>query len=234
MSRLRIPKDDEKGLKKLITLDDNSVQELVSALGEVSPVLFRTELASRVASALDTISRSDVDDIVGLLPPLSLLSERRGLSTTEIAEDVCQAMDDSDDEELKLSGEDRERFKERLIDLLSVESVIIGAKALELMFENQRSYSSARVVTEVRPIFGSTPGESPTGALIVHMLKITYREEDQEKEFFVALDTLDVGTLRAALDRADEKAESLRSYLEGTRVTYIDPKEGNPDANTAT
>jgi hypothetical protein len=234
MARLRIPKEDERGLKKLAALDDGSVEELIAALGEVSPVLFRAELASRVAATLDTIPRSDVDDIVGLLPPLYIVRERRGISTAEFAEDVCQAMDSSDDEELRLSGEARERFKERLIELLDVEAVNVGAKALELMFENQRSYASARVVTEVRPIFGSSPEDPPTGAIIIHMLKITYREQDQEKDFFVALDTMDVGTLRAALDRADLKAESLRSYLEGTRVSYIDPSEGNPGANGGT
>ena len=234
MANLRIPKEDEKSLKKLVALDDNSVEELVSALSEVSPVLFSAELSSRVASTLDAIPRSDVDDIVGFLPPLSILRERRGISTAEIAEDVAQAMDRSDDEELRLSGKDRERFKERLIELLDVESVNIGAKALELMFQNERSYLGARVVTEVRPIFGTDPEDPPTGALIIHMLKITYREQDEDKDIFIALDTVDVGALRTVLDRADLKAGSLRSYLEETRVTYVDPSEGNPDANTAT
>ena len=141
-----------------------------------------------------------------------------------MAEDVCQALDRSDEEELRLLGEEREHFKSRLIELLDVDSVRVGAKGIEMLFENQRSFLSARIVTEVRPIFGSDPEEAPAGALIVHMLKIIYREEGQDKELFVALDTTDVGVLRDALDRADAKAESLKGFLEAARTTYINPE----------
>jgi hypothetical protein len=224
MAILRIPKESEKGLKKLAALDDESVRELASTLREMSPVLSPSELSSKVASEVDTIPRRDIDDIVGVLLPLHLLRERREVSTPEIAEDVCQTMDQSDDNELRLSGNDRERFKSHLIELLDVESVHLGAKALEMLFENQRSFLGARIVTEVRPIFGRNPEDTPPGALIVHMLKITYREEGHDKEFFVALDTTDVGALRNVLDRADKKTEGLKAYLERTRVSYIDPE----------
>lgn len=223
MAELKIPKENEKGLKALVTLDDESVRELVSALGQVSPVLYSPELSSKVASKIDAISRNDLDNVLDVLLPLYLLRERHSVSTTEIVEDVLRAMDRSDNEELKLSGARREHFKERLIELLDVESVGVGAKALEVLFENQRSFLGVRIVTEVRPIFGSRLEDPPAGALVVHMLKITYREQGQDKDFFVALDTTDVGTLRGVLDRADLKAESLRSFLEGTRVSYVDP-----------
>ncbi len=161
---------------------------------------------------------------MGVLLPLYLLQECYEVSTPEMVEDVCQAMDQSDDENLRLSGEQRERFRGYLIELLNVESVRVGAKALEVLFENQRSFIGARIVTEVRPIFGSHPEDTPERALIVHMLKVTYREQGQDKDFFVALDTTDVGTLSNVLDRADTKAESLKAFLERTRVSYIDPE----------
>jgi hypothetical protein len=224
MAPLRIPKENEVGLKKLAALDDESVRELASTLREVSPVLSPTELSSKVASEVDTIPRRDIDDIVGVLLPLYLVREAREASTPEIAEDVCQFMDQSDDNELRLSSNDRARFKTYLVELLDVETVRLGSKALEMLFENQRSFLSARIVTEVRPIFGSHPEDTPAGALIVHMLKITYREEGQNKEFFVALDTTDVDKLGNVLDRADKKAESLKAFLDRSRVSYIDPE----------
>lgn len=224
MAELKIPKENEEGLKKLIALDDESVQDLFSALGEVSPILSSIGLSSKVASKVDTIPRSDVDDIVGVLLPLYLLREHYEVSTSEMAEDVCRGLDRSDDEEIRLSGEDREHFKSRLIELLDVESIRIGAKGLEVLFENQRSFLGARIVTEIRPIFGSNPEEAPAGALVVHMLKITYREDGQDNEFFVALDTTDVGTLRNALDRADTKVGSLKELLEKARIAYVDPE----------
>lgn len=224
MAALRIPKQNEAGFKILAALGDDSVQELVSALRKVSPVLYGPDLASRVASEVDTIPRSDVDQIAQVLLPLYLLRERYESSVPEIAEDVCQAMDRSDDEELRLSGEDRDQFKDHLIQLLDIEAVGVGAKALDVLFENQRSYISARIVTELRPIFGPNAEGPPAGALTVHMLKITYQEQGQQKEFFVALDTTDVGALSKVLDRADSKAESLKAFLAETEVPYIDPE----------
>jgi len=224
MATLRIPKEGERGLKKLAALDDEAVRELASALREVSPVLSPSELSSKVASDTDTIPRRDIDDIVGVLLPLHLVRERRDVSVSEIAEDVCQTMDRSDDSELRLSGKERERFKNHLIELLHVESVRVGAKAVEMLFENQRTFADGRIVTEVRPIFGTNPEDTPLGALIVHMLKITYREDGEEKEFFVALDTSDVDALRKVLDRAERKTESLKAFLERTRVSYIEPE----------
>lgn len=224
MVELRIPREDEAGLRKLAALDNDSMRELVSALGKVSPVLSRAELAPKIASQVDTIPRSDIDDIVEVLLPLYLLQERHNRSSSEIAEDICRAMDRSDNEELQFSSDERQRFKNRLIELFGIEAVRVGAKALEMLFENQRSFLNARIVTEVRPIFGSNPEDTPAGALIVHMLKITYREQGEEREFFVALDTTDVGKLSSLLDRADAKAESLKAYLERTRVSYIHPE----------
>lgn len=224
MATLRIPRENEKGLKKLNTLNDDAIRELVSALRDVSPVLSSVGLSSKVASKIDTVPRSDIDEIVGVLLPIYLLRERQEISTPEIAEDVCQAMDRSNDEELRLSGQNRDRFKRHLIELLDVESVRVGAKGLEVLFENQHSFIGARVVTEVRPIFGSNLEDTPTGALIVHMLKLTYQERGQEKDFFIALDATDVSTLRDTLDRADTKANTLKAFLERTRVSYVDPE----------
>lgn len=224
MVDLRIPKADEAGLQKLAALDEDSMRGLVAALGKVSPILSRAELAPKIASEVDTIPRSDIDNIVEILLPLYLLQERHDRSVSEIAEDVCRAMDRSDNENLKFSGNKRQRFKGRLIELLGIEAVRVGAKALEMLFENQRSFLNARIVTEVRPIFGSNPEDTPAGALIVHMLKITYREQGEDREFFVALDTTDVGKLSSVLDRADAKAGSLKTYLERTPVSYIHPE----------
>ncbi len=50
MAALKIPKENKKGLKKLAALDNDAVQELVSALREVSPVLYGVKLSAEVAS----------------------------------------------------------------------------------------------------------------------------------------------------------------------------------------
>lgn len=143
MATLRIPKEHQGGFKKLVVLVDNdSVQELLSALREVPPVLYGSELSSKVASRVDTIPRSDIDDVMEVLLPLYILRARYESSAPDFVEDVCRAMDRSSDKGLRLSGEDRERFKDRLIELLDVESINLGVRAQEVLFEDEHSVDS--------------------------------------------------------------------------------------------
>lgn len=222
MATFKIPSEYQSGFKKLVALEEEPMQDLLSALREEPPALYPPELSRRVASRVDTIPRDDVNDIVEVLVSLYLLRARHESSIPETAEDICQAMDRSGIEELKLSGEEREHFKERLIELLDVQSVDIGSKAVEVLFENERSLQSARVVTDIRPIFGSDADDPMAGAVIVHMLKLTYFEQNELRSFFVALDAQDVDTLREVLDRAHSKAENLRSFLAATEIPYVD------------
>lgn len=225
MATLRIPKEHQGGFKKLVGLVENdSVQELLSALREIPPILYGSGLPSKVASRVDTIPRSDIDDVMEVLLPLYLLRARYESSAPDFAEDVCRAMDRSGNEELQLLDKERERFKDCLIELLSVDSINLGVKAQEVLFENEHSFLSARIVTDTRPIFGSDPEDLPEGMVVVHMLKITYRAGDQRKDFFVALDTADVSALSGVLSRAETKAESLKSLLDATETLYIGPE----------
>jgi len=57
------------------------------------------------------------------------------------------------------------------------------------------------------------------------MLKIHFHKGNRHEEFFVALDTNDVRTLRAVLDRAEKKEAALRALLQTSGITYLDMRE---------
>ena len=60
--------------------------------------------------------------------------------------------------------------------------------------------------------------------VVVHNLKIAYRTSSEYREFFVALDTLDVQALRDILDRALEKEKSLRAIAEKSNLSLLEVK----------
>jgi hypothetical protein len=139
----------------------------------------------------------------------------------ELADIVREAAEG--DEELGLSGEEREVFEKRLSLLLEIDSLHATSKALDVLLEYEHTLHDVRIMTDVRPVFGQNVEKPPTGAMIVHTLKISYHDESEEvKEFYVTLNTGDTGALSAELERANQKAESLRRMLEPTRVPYID------------
>lgn len=194
---------------------------MVSLLREEFPGLNDSDALAELASRATDLSSEDASDIVEVLTTLYILRARHESSIPDFVEDVGRALAEAEGEELKLSGEDFDRFKDRLTELLGVELFGIESKALDVQFENERTFRSARIVTEIRPIFGPDPQDPPTGAVIVHMLRITYGERNRSRDFFVALDAEDASTLGKLLDRADVKTQSLKSFLALTGLPHI-------------
>lgn len=226
MATLRIPPEQESGFEKLIALDDESVRALAATLREEFPGFNNHDALSEIASRATGISLAEASEVMGVLAALYLLQARSEVSTSEFVEDVCQALDEADTEVLRLSGEARDHFKGRLTELLNIESVGVESKAVDVQHEAERTFHSARIMTDIRPVFGSSPESLPTGAVVVHTLRITYRERNRLKDLFVALDTEDVDTLEELADRANLKAKSLKAFLAGTPLSYIDLDRG--------
>ena len=226
MTELTIPEEYERGFIGIRELEEELVEELISALEEESPTLSREALQRRVAQKMrSAIQPSTVDAIMQVLLSLYTLRDDMELSRADFAEVICEAMEDSYIDELQFAEEaERESFKIKLVRLLGVNSLDVAARATDLLYEHEHTiHGKPRVLTDIRPIFDTDPEASPRGAVIVHTLKITYHERRQIKEFFVALDTDSANELIEVLKRANSKAETLRRDY-GDKVTYINAK----------
>lgn len=222
---LRIPRQYEEGFVKLRDLSDESAQELSTALQQVPDTYNEASLSSAVATKVDTIAATDVEKMVPALLSLYVHRDRYELAISDVVQSIAQAMEESSSERIKLLSEDRAAFESRLANLLNVEQLNVTARAGLLSLENEHSLQEARVLTDVRPIFGpENPEAAPKGAVIVHTLKISYLGDNDVKNFFVALDTKDVRDLLEQLERADAKAESLKKMLKTAGVSYLDAK----------
>lgn len=199
---------------KIRALKDEFVREMVSAF-ENAPLTVSVEtLVSELDLHNDIISRSDIEEILSALLSLCVLRDQSGSSTAEVAEDLAREVEEND--------ADRSHLRDRLVVLLGLDALNLVAKSGALMVNQQRFFREAQILTDVRPVFGPAPEASPTGAVIVHTLKISCFENNEFKDFFVALDVNDVRTLSKVLARADSKAESLKSVLMDTPMRYVD------------
>jgi hypothetical protein len=132
-------------------------------------------------------------------------------------------MQDSDSEKLKLPDEDSEQFEQRLVMLLSSGPLDIAGKASNLRLEYERFLQEARIITDIRPIFGADLSEPPSGALVAHTLKLTYWDEKNEsRDLYIALDAVDIRNLSDLLERAKTKANSLQAMLGAVAVPFVD------------
>jgi hypothetical protein len=113
------------------------------------------------------------------------------------------------------------QFKHRLTQLLNAKPLQLVAKAHDVLLEHSQIFTSARIVSDIRPVFGEKNEDPPTAAVIVHMLNMTYRSDSDTKDFVVALDTKDIQLLLDVLERAKTKTQSLESIIQATNMTYI-------------
>src|SRR5260221_1650275 len=195
--QLRIPKERRSGFAKLLVLDEPAFQELLAVLEEAPLTFGNNQLMSKLAPTLSTraaISESDANEILrSILPLYALRFEGPKSTAIDFAEEICVALEknvrtDTTRTDIDMTGQNREILKDRLVKLLSINAISTVLKATSVLIDHEHIFHSARLFTDIRPVFGDNPRGKPAAAVIVNMLRITYVKGREQKEFFVALD----------------------------------------------
>jgi hypothetical protein len=220
MADLSIPTRHKNGVVKLLKLSEDSFSQIISAFEGVGPKLFPDDLSTQVLSKIRGVSPEDLSEIIAMIMSLSSHRAHDESTAEELAEQVIQAAIGSD-----IRIESRNAFKDRLVKFFELDTLLVSAKALGILQSNENLFCSARILTDVRPVFGSDPNISPTAAVMVHMLDLGYHKNGELKHLYIAMDSLDIDILREALDRAESKAESLKLLIKKAGMEFLDPSE---------
>ncbi len=215
-SSLRIPERDRSALAKLAALPIALVDMLAQALEREPPTLSYEDLEARVSERVTDIPNSDVQSIVDLLMTLYSVKNAFDAPTAEFVTEIAES------ESLDFSREVRDRLRDYLKQLLSIESLIITSKASDVLLTNENNFHGARIVSEVRYLFGDNVESLPTAAVINHVLKITCHEDSKLTDIYIGLDTVDLANLKAVIERAQQKGDTLRSMMANAGIKVID------------
>jgi hypothetical protein len=224
MAALDIPEEYEDGLVTVNSLSDEAFNELASAL-ETAPFALRHRLfAANVAPRAKSLSKSDVSDIIGMLISMNLVRRGAEVNTSEFVDDVYEAATESDNEELITTiFEQGERFTKRLSRLLECKSLEVVSKAQSVILDHERRFCSARIATDVSPVFSSDAEQPPMAAVITHTLRISFHQESNEiKEFFVEMNDGDLRKLSHSIKRAGQKTKGLKAVLDAAKLPYLE------------
>jgi hypothetical protein len=222
MERLHIPQQHERGLVLLKQLPEESFHELVDALAKSSPVFDPGALIRHLASSVKTIQGGDLNDVIETVVSLLRVQSYLDLSTTDLVKSLCETMTKSNREHLKLSGEECDIFQERLSTLFAIESLTYPAKTSEITSDHDHIFVRARVVSDIRTIFGPDTEQLPKGAAIIHMLSIAYHQSGQTEKFYVAMDAQDIRSFISVLQRALSKEANLKKLLDVAKIIHIE------------
>lgn len=212
MPVLNIPPDDRLGLAILREMPDEVFQSLLIEIDR-SPASVPT---------VKNLSPGDAEQVMDAVNSMARVRAYAEVDVEEFATDVCESLI----EYKELKSEEVPRFREKLTKLLGVEALNIAAKAVALLGEHEHLFCSVRVITDARPVYGKSVSEPPAAMVITHILKIDYHGAGGHlHEFYLGLGSNDIRELRAALDRAEEKAKSLQTAFEAAKIRFIDPQQ---------
>jgi len=223
MAKLTIPVRYRDGVSLISRLDQESAKAIRSTLDDVFSERDENssleEAVSNAIARVPKVSKPELRTIIETLLSLYGLKASRETPLERFVEEIREAHESEDSAGRRSSDEDKERFKNNLTTLLSANVFGLAAKVVDLRTEDERLFCHARILTDLRPVFGSQIEDGPQGMIVVHLLKLGYHDASgKHSEFYVALDSDDLEALKRVLNRAEEKSKSLRSYLKDVRL----------------
>jgi hypothetical protein len=209
-------------LGELLALSQEAFDGLATSLREAQGSKSQRALAKALASRTH-LDEEKVYAYVRLLGMLLRVREQMELSGEEFLAAVERAALRTDKANLSPPAVEWEAGKRRLGALLDGSlGLATTAKATDLLFEHANVICSARILSDLRPIFGSDVAQDPTALLVIHQLRVQYHKNGQIEEMFFAMDAKDLADLQAALERAEKKAATLKSIAKRAGVPVLE------------
>ncbi len=216
---LPIPKKYIPEIDKVRALSDSTTAELVQAL-ENSPVMSRSEeMATRIAEYVPGVPHDDLIGIVDLIYALYHVREYSEFGRSQFLKELVEGI--REQASPAIAKEELAGIRDRFRRLLSIDTLNSISKAISLQRDGEHLYCSAKIVSDIRPVFGPDVGSSPVAATIVHTLKLGYHERGEHKEFFILLDGADLVKLQEVIERAQDKSEALDEFLKQSKLPRL-------------
>jgi hypothetical protein len=214
MALFDVPDEAKDAFAELAGLTDEQYTALLGALRDAPELLFprrRIErlLAERGQSPSDE-SMEVVDQLLRLLVTRS--DFRSGDSTpddAEIVDNVVSQVGSGGNEALTPSA--AAKLRARLAEIFELSALRVSAKATQLRLEEDKRFSDAICLTDVRPVFDET-GDRVVATFMLHRLKLLYftNDSDDGRSITLTLDEEEVEDLIRTLQRAKLKAATIR------------------------
>ena len=186
---------------------------LVLALKDAPVSASNKERALQVAAKVGGVDPDDLDLILRTLDSLYYVRAHLEAPLEKFVADVLVALRAAGTTGF-LATENEQLLRSRLTALLSIASLAVSAKAQVLQRDYSYLFHDAKIITDLRPVFGQNTTDPPHGMILDHTLKLVYHEGlGGHKELYLALDSSDLIELKKVIERAEEKEQVLRTLL---------------------
>jgi hypothetical protein len=217
MAALTIPKEFQPAIADIVTFDDSAFAGLLEAIKAAKLSFTNDDLLSNVTANIASIESDRVEAIIEVLTTLHFIRSGARVSLNQFVDDVLEGAAETDLAEVIAKSHDK--AGQRLIALLSEKAIGFAAKAREKQRDFERSYCTAEMLTDIRPIFGNGDG-SPIAAVLTHTLKISYHQREKLNDLFITLNSDDLEELDDIIQQARIESEQLGVVLDKAQIAY--------------
>jgi len=215
----QIPKDDIEAVRTLARMPNATVGALIAALKTVPLTADTDEIAKRIADQVSPLTPKQLEAVLDALYGFYFIRELSGVPRPTFLRDFIDGLCDAP--ELKIDKTEIPKLTAKFEKLLNIDTFNALSKAKRLQRDGERLYCDAKIVSDIRPVFGSKPTSRPAGAVITHSLKLGYHEGGEHKEFHVVLDRIDLDRFSDIVERAQAKDRVLRGLLKETQLADL-------------
>jgi hypothetical protein len=214
-----IPNEYIAEITTLKTLPDSSIEAFISTLNSTPFTADTDDMAARIAERVPSIPAKRWEAVLDALYSIYYIRELSGVPHPTFLQDFMEGVQNLP--ELAVPKQELSKLRAKFEKLLSIDRFNVFAKAKRLQRDGERLYCDAKILSDIRPVFGAKPTTRPTGAVITHTLKVAYHEGGEHKEFHIVLDAIDLDELVSVILRAYDKDKTLRKLLKDARLPVM-------------
>lgn len=191
-----------RDLERICEIPPESIKAAVTTLASrkrpiISPNALRRALEPAVGAVGDDVARVLVRHLISL----RLLNARRGRKIDDIVESLTLGL------KKKWDKDETDKFhrwlniKADFTELLGNNHILTTTKAFDLSSDFERILESARIISDIRPVFNDDRTEI-IGTIICSTLRLAYTDGDNDKSITIAMDEEDLRNLAKECERA--------------------------------
>lgn len=213
MPFLSIPREHQIGLVKLQALPNPIASLLYAALASAAEKMQTGHLSPDDLGGFVGIPEDELGSILNGISGIYHARADAEVPLDQFVKDVIETMRSASPAGFQSSENAIRQFEERLTQFLGIPALARTSKGDILMFEHERTVYGFRILTDARPIFGENVEEPPEAFEITHTLKVAFHRGSGHEEEYFGLDEADLAELSRVVERAEQKAKSLRAVL---------------------
>jgi hypothetical protein len=214
-NNLKIPEGQKENFKFFLSLPDVVRNEFIEIIQQAPIGLSSSALYDHISDNIKNLSKEKIAKLLSIYDNLSEAKDDLEYDDNEFIEDLSNALLDTQDPELVPTENSMVIFK----NLFSSDNNINTSRKIHNEhLENEKNYHSSNIFVDVRSVFDK---DRFLGSTILNKLKLTYSENEQEKNIYFSLDDEDIVQLIDTLKKAQEQNNYIRENFDNLKVINI-------------